>query len=278
MKGEYVDEKEHPKDMFAKVHLTQPTTHHHFQLTHEDQDPEPDNPAQTPSNAAKKESNSDGASIEVSRRPRGRPPGSKNKPKPPVIITRETEPGMSPYMLEIPAGADVAESVARFCRRNSLGLCVLNASGAVANVSLRQPTTPGSAVTFHGRFDILSLSATILPPGAPPVGSGFTISFAGPQGQIIGGAVVGPLLAAATVYVVAASFNNPAFHRLPEEDGVGSAGSEGRSSPGVSGGGDCGHPPASAAAETCGMAIYSCHLPSDVIWAPAARQPPPHYG
>ncbi|XP_057470245.1 AT-hook motif nuclear-localized protein 17-like [Actinidia eriantha] len=277
MKGEYVDDKDHPKDMFAKVHLTQPTTHHHFQLTREDPDPERDNPTQTPNTADKKEPNSDGASIEVSRRPRGRPPGSKNKPKPPVIITRESEPGMSPYILEIPAGADVVESVTRFCRNNSLGLCVLTASGAVANVNLRQPMMPGSAVTFPGRFDILSLSATILPPGAPPVGNGFTISLAGPQGQILGGTVVGPLVAAATVYVVASSFNNPAFHRLPEENGVGSAGIEGRSSP-VSGGVDGGHPPASEATETCGMSIYSCHLPSDVIWAPTARQPSPHYG
>ncbi|GFZ10266.1 putative AT-hook DNA-binding family protein [Actinidia rufa] len=164
---------------------------------------------------------------------------------------------MSPYMLEIPAGADVVESVTRFCRNNSLGLCVLTASGAVANVNLRQPMMPGSAVTFPGRFDILSLSATILPPGAPPVGERW---------------------AAATVYVVASSFNNPAFHRLPEENGVGSTGIEGRSSPAVSGGVDGGHPPASEATETCGMSIYSCHLPSDVIWAPTARQPSPHYG
>lgn len=38
----------------------------------------------------------DGESIEVARQPRGRPPESKNKPKPPIVITREPEPFMSP--------------------------------------------------------------------------------------------------------------------------------------------------------------------------------------
>lgn len=91
--------------------------------------------------------------------------------------------------------------------------------------------------------------------------------------------MVGPLLAAGTVYVIAASFINPTYHRLPLEDDAGieqginnnnGGGSEAARSPsGVSGGGDSGH----AAGE---MSIYSCHLPSDVVWAPTARQPPPY--
>ncbi|XAR62083.1 hypothetical protein NMG60_11016694 [Bertholletia excelsa] len=289
MKGEYVEEKDQPNAMFAKLHQTQ-KFHHPFrecQTSEEADSHRSPGAGATPTTPAsgKKETGTagDGATIEVVRRPRGRPPGSKNKPKPPVIITRDAgDPPMSPYVLELPGGADVVDAIGRFCRRRGIGLCVLTASGTVANVTLRQPSTappPGATVTFHGRFDILSLSATVLPPGQamPPVANGFTISLAGPQGQIVGGAVAGPLLAAGTVYVVAASFNNPTFHRLPlEEDNVRSSGGESHSETAVSGGGgDGGHPPA----ESCGMSIYSCHLPSDVIWAPAARnQPqPPHY-
>ncbi|KMT19720.1 hypothetical protein BVRB_1g007750 [Beta vulgaris subsp. vulgaris] len=168
-------------------------------------------------------SNEDGGTIEVSRRPRGRPPGSKNKPKPPVVITREPEPAMSPYILELPSGSDVVDSITRFTRRRSVGLCVLTASGAVANVTLKQPstTTPGGTVTFHGRFDILSLSAVVVVNTVPfhgGGGAGFTISLAGPQGQIVGGKVVGALVCSGTVYVVAASFNNPTYCRLPLDD------------------------------------------------------------
>ncbi|KAF7828563.1 AT-hook motif nuclear-localized protein 23-like [Senna tora] len=37
----------------------------------------------------------------VGRRPRGRPPGSKNKPKPPVIITRESANTLRAHILEV---------------------------------------------------------------------------------------------------------------------------------------------------------------------------------
>ncbi|KAB5568759.1 hypothetical protein DKX38_002552 [Salix brachista] len=225
----------------------------------------------------------DGATIEVVRRPRGRPPGSKNRPKPPVIITREPEPSMSPYILEVPGGNDVVEAISRFCRRKNMGICALTGSGMVANVTLRQPsTTPGATVTFHGRFDILSISATFLPQTASYlVPNSFTISLAGPQGQIVGGIVAGSLVAAGTVFVVAASINNPIYHRLPlEEEGRTSGsgdGGEGQS-PAVSGagGGESGRVASGGGGgESCGMAMYNCHMPNDVIWAPAARPPPP---
>ncbi|XP_042496936.1 AT-hook motif nuclear-localized protein 28-like [Macadamia integrifolia] len=228
----------------------------------------------------------DGATIEVVRRPRGRPPGSKNKPKPPVFITRDTtdSTALRPHVLEVPGGLDVVDALARFVHRRNIGLCVLTGSGTVANVTLRQPSpTPGATVTFHGRFDILSISATLLPPSSssiPSSANAFTISLAGPSGQIVGGSVAGSLLAAGTVYIVAAAFSNPSYHRLPEEDELQSplSGKADQSPSGSGGGGEGshGHPgPPPAPAEPCGVSIYSCHLPSDVIWAPTARQPPP---
>ncbi|KAG9450809.1 hypothetical protein H6P81_010774 [Aristolochia fimbriata] len=153
----------------------------------------------------------DGASIEVARRPRGRPPGSKNKPKPPIIITREAESAMRPHVLEVPGGQDVVQAITQYARRKAIGLCLLAGSGTVANVTLRQPgPTPGPTVTFHGRFEILSISATFLPPSSslPSLSNGFAISLAGAQGQIVGGSVVGALLAVGTVIVVAAVFGS----------------------------------------------------------------------
>uniref|UniRef100_A0A5B7B0K3 Putative DNA-binding protein ESCAROLA n=1 Tax=Davidia involucrata TaxID=16924 RepID=A0A5B7B0K3_DAVIN len=177
MKGEYVEDKDHSNNMFPKLHQTHKFQqqqnplhpnhphHHHFQLTRECQTSEEADsrssggatPTVTATTTTKKEHNGDGATIEVVRRPRGRPPGSKNKPKPPVFITRDTEPSMSPYVLELPGGVDVVDAISRFCRKRNMGICVLTASGTVANVTLRQPsTTPGATVTFHGRFDILA--------------------------------------------------------------------------------------------------------------------------
>ncbi|KAJ1424786.1 PPC domain [Sesbania bispinosa] len=280
MKGEYVEQ--HPKsetsDMFSKLHhqnqsqpLHHPFPHHPFQLSAEDDNRSGSGGAATPNTAQKPNSSGDGATIEVVRRPRGRPPGSKNKPKPPVIITRDPEPAMSPYILEVSGGNDVVQAIALFSRRKNMGLCILTGSGSVANVTLRQPsTTPGATVTFHGRFDILSLSATFLPQQSA-VPNGFAISLAGPQGQIVGGLVAGALIAAGTVFIIAASFNNPSYHRLPTEEEPRNSVSTGDGhSPPVSGGGDDnGH----GQAASCGMSMYSCHMPSDVIWAPAARPP-----
>jgi predicted DNA-binding protein with PD1-like motif len=152
---------------------------------------------------------------EAGRKPRGRPPGSKNKPKPPIIITRDNGNAMRPHVLEVAGGCDVGESVASFARRRQRGVCVMSASGTVSNVTLRQPTTPGATVTFHGRFEIISLSGAFLPPPAPAPTTGFTVSLAGAAGQVLGGNVVGTLTAAGPVLIVVASFLGATYDRLP---------------------------------------------------------------
>ncbi|XP_021743661.1 AT-hook motif nuclear-localized protein 28-like [Chenopodium quinoa] len=260
---------------------TTPTPPHQHQTLHESITKKPKIVTPQAQTTTTTTSNEDGGTIEVSRRPRGRPPGSKNKPKPPVVITREPDPAMSPYILELPSGADVIDSLTRFTRRRGVGLCVLAASGAVANVTLNQPstTTPGGTVTFHGRFDILSLSAVVVNTvpfhgGAGVGGGGFTISLAGPQGQIVGGKVVGTLACSGTVYVIAASFNNPTYCRLPlDEQEAPNSQCHDEDNSAVSGGGDGGRT----------MSLYSGHLGNtpttsapagDVIWAtPTTARP-----
>lgn len=167
-------------------------------------------------------------SIETGKkRTRGRPPGSKNKPKLPAVVTRDVEPAaaMRSYILEIPGGGDVSGALAGFARRRGLGVCVLAGTGAVANVSLRYPSSSAegaAAIVFRGQHEILSIWATYLPPSmstevARTLG-GLSVSLAGPHGQIVGGTVAGPLVAATTVVVVAATFANPTFHRLSADD------------------------------------------------------------
>lgn len=163
------------------------------------------------------------------RRPRGRPAGSKNKPKPPIIVTRDSPNALRSHVLEVSAGADVVESVSNYARRRGRGVCVLSGSGTVANVTLRQPAAPpGSVVTLHGRFEILSLSGTVLPPPAPPGAGGLSIFLSGGQGQVVGGTVVAPLVASGPVVLMAASFANAVFERLPldEEEAAGGGGLE----------------------------------------------------
>ncbi|GAU38466.1 hypothetical protein TSUD_151890 [Trifolium subterraneum] len=152
------------------------------------------------------------------RRPRGRPPGSKNKPKPPIVITKESPNALRSHVLEISSGSDVAESIATFANRRHRGVSVLSGSGIVANVTLRQPAAPGGVITLHGRFEILSLSGAFLPSPSPAGATGLTVYLAGGQGQVVGGAVAGSLVASGPVMVIAATFANATYERLPLED------------------------------------------------------------
>ncbi|OIV92755.1 hypothetical protein TanjilG_00889 [Lupinus angustifolius] len=159
-----------------------------------------------------------GGETEMSRRPRGRPAGSKNKPKPPIIITRDSANALKTHVMEVADGCDIIESVSNFARRRQRGVCIMSGTGTVTNVTLRQPASSGAVVTLHGRFEILSLSGSFLPPPAPPAASGLTIYLAGGQGQVVGGSVVGTLLASGPVVIISASFSNAAYERLPLEE------------------------------------------------------------
>ncbi|KAG8086837.1 hypothetical protein GUJ93_ZPchr0010g8882 [Zizania palustris] len=137
----------------------------------------------------------------VARRPRGRPAGSKNKPKPPVIITRESANALRAHILEVAAGCDVFDALTAYARRRQRGVCVLSAAGTVVNVTLRQPQSPQTGplspavATLHGRFEILSLTGSFLPPPAPPGATSLAASSPEARGS------------------------NVAYERLPLEDG-----------------------------------------------------------
>ncbi|KAK1575739.1 hypothetical protein Q3G72_007917 [Acer saccharum] len=182
-------------------HLLAPDTKH-----------SPENDMQSTDSDHALTTNSGGSS---GRRPRGRPAGSKNKPKPPIIITRDSPNALRSHVLEISAGSDILDSVSNYARRRGRGVCVLSGNGSVTNVTLKQPGA-APVITLHGRFEILSLIGTSLPPPAPPGAGGLTIYLAGAQGQVVGGSVAGPLTAASPVVLMAASFANAVYDRLPQ--------------------------------------------------------------
>ncbi|KAF8084860.1 hypothetical protein N665_0696s0016 [Sinapis alba] len=153
------------------------------------------------------------------RRPRGRPPGSKNKPKSPVVVSKESPNSLQSHVLEIATGADVAEALNAFARRRGRGVSVLSGNGLVTNVTLRQPAVSGGVVSLRGQFEILSMNGAFLPTsGSPAAAAGLTIYLAGAQGQVLGGGVAGPLIASGPVIVIAATFCNATYERLPIED------------------------------------------------------------
>ncbi|GFP82280.1 putative DNA-binding protein escarola [Phtheirospermum japonicum] len=104
---------------------------------------------------------------EVTRRPRGRPAGSKNKPKPPIIITRDSANALRSHVMEIASGCDVQESISTFATRRQRGVCILSGNGAVTNVTLRQPALPRRR--RHPARQVRDpLPLRLLPPAAGP--------------------------------------------------------------------------------------------------------------
>ncbi|KAK8604930.1 hypothetical protein V6N13_082393 [Hibiscus sabdariffa] len=172
------------------------------------------------------------SSDNTARKPRGRPPGSKNKPKPPTVITRDSNSTMKPLIFEISAGSDIIDSIICFARANGVGVCIISATGSVSNVTLCHPVSHAPAFALHGPFGLLSLSGSFIASGSlssssptpPPspcslFSSGsFSVTLAGAQGQVFGGIIGGKVMAASQVIVVAATFINPELHVLPCED------------------------------------------------------------
>ncbi|KAI3731918.1 hypothetical protein L1987_63111 [Smallanthus sonchifolius] len=208
-----------------------------------------------------------------SRRPRGRPAGSKNKLKPPIIITRDSANALRSHVMEVANGCDIQESISNFATRRQRVVCILSGNGTVINVTLKQSAAPGGVATLQGRFEILSLSGSFLPSPAPPAATGLTIYLAGGQGQVVGGGVVGPLLASGPVVIMAASFGNAAYERLPLEEAE-----EDQTTPG-SGNGTLGSPSGTGNQQQLmndanpslfhGVPpnlLNSCQLPRDAYW------------
>ncbi|MCI34828.1 putative DNA-binding protein ESCAROLA-like, partial [Trifolium medium] len=101
------------------------------------------------------------------RRPRGRPPGSKNRPKPPVVITKETPNALRSHILEVADGNDIVACISNFANVRHRGVSIHSGSGAVSNVTLRQPSGPNGMLVLPGRYELVSLSGAFLPPPSP---------------------------------------------------------------------------------------------------------------
>ncbi|XP_028554726.1 AT-hook motif nuclear-localized protein 17-like [Dendrobium catenatum] len=154
-----------------------------------------------------------GSSNPTAKRKRGRQPGSKNKPKNiPVANCMPQVATLHQHVLQIHAGGDVAETIAAFARGcRNFGVCVLSASGPISAAVLWEASPYPSTLTFQGSFFLISFMATFLPGGSE---GSMAVTLAGPHGQVLGGVVAGPVVAAGKVIVVAATFASSALHRF----------------------------------------------------------------
>ncbi|KAK1409739.1 hypothetical protein QVD17_36268 [Tagetes erecta] len=114
--------------------------------------------------------------------------------------------GFTPHVISVAAGEDISQKIMSFMQQSKQEICVLSASGSITNASLRQPATSGGNITYEGRFDILSLCGSYIRMDLGGTG-GLSVCLSSNDGQIIGGGVDGPLIAAGPVQVIVGTFS-----------------------------------------------------------------------
>lgn len=141
----------------------------------------------------------------VSQKRRGPAAGKKAQ----LLALGAAGQNFTPHVLTVAAGEDVSTKIITFTSQGPWAVCILSANGAISNATLRHAGVSGGAVTYEGRFEILSLSGSFLlteSNGTRSRTGGLSVSLAGPDGRVIGGGVAGLLMAASPVQVVVGTF------------------------------------------------------------------------
>ncbi|CAI9091447.1 OLC1v1026484C1 [Oldenlandia corymbosa var. corymbosa] len=112
----------------------------------------------------------------------------------------------TPHIINVVAGEDVRQKIRMFMQQSKREICIISASGYVSNVTLRQPSASGGNVSYEGQFHINTLSGSYVRTEHGERTGGLSICVSTSDGQILGGGVDGPLMAAGPIQVVVATF------------------------------------------------------------------------
>ncbi|KAL8495271.1 hypothetical protein ACS0TY_019430 [Phlomoides rotata] len=138
---------------------------------------------------------------------RGRPPGTGRKQQPSSLGgTVFTGAGtMTPHIINIAAGEDIKRKILSLLQGRR-GIVILSGIGSISAANIKISSSNGS-VTYEGHFDMVNLSGSYINDVDGPHGptGGLNVTFAGPDGRLIGGPVEGLLIAASPVQVIAGS-------------------------------------------------------------------------
>ncbi|KAJ0246521.1 AT-hook motif nuclear-localized protein 11 [Hirschfeldia incana] len=146
------------------------------------------------------------------KRGRGRPPGSGKKQRlgsTGGLMSSSSGMSFTPHVIAVSVGEDIASKVMSFTQQGPRAICVLSVAGAVSTATILQPSPSHGAIKYEGRFELLSLSISYLNATENDYSNrtgNLSVSFASPDGRVIGGGIGGPLIAASPVQVIVGSF------------------------------------------------------------------------
>lgn len=150
--------------------------------------------------------NNNNVTLIPQKKPRGRPPGSKNKPKPPVNIDQDNN--MKMIYIEIPSGKDIVGEIINCAQRYQASITVSRGYGLVTNVTLLNPETHFPTPPMIGPFEMTSLLGTYVNTLNHPPCSCFSILLSGHGAVVYGGTVGGTIIAASNVWIQATLCKN----------------------------------------------------------------------
>ncbi|CAO2833181.1 unnamed protein product [Amaranthus hypochondriacus] len=107
-----------------------------------------------------------------------------------------------PRVINVASGEDVCQKILSLIQQTKRGLCILSAKGFTSSASLHPPTTFGK----NGYRQILSLTGSVVYPHSGELTGGLSATLLDTDGQIVGGCLVGPLIAAGPVEVCVGTF------------------------------------------------------------------------
>ncbi|KAG2394599.1 hypothetical protein LR48_Vigan10g065600 [Vigna angularis] len=154
------------------------------------------------------------------RKPVGRPPGSKNKSSSSTQpVSQPLEPSMKVFSFRVPPNRDIMEFILNIAHNGHVSVAIISASGTVNNVTLHNSTMQ------HGPFTLLSLAGsylynnlyTLYPGATPPFPLSFTINLSTPNGHIFGGVISGSVIARQDVKLTVSTFKNSGILKFPPD-------------------------------------------------------------
>ncbi|KAK7300241.1 hypothetical protein RJT34_11081 [Clitoria ternatea] len=153
--------------------------------------------------------------VASAKKPRGRPRGSRNKPKQPTVIMEDAD-FYKPMMLEIPPGVDVVQAIIDVAHRQQVSIIVHNASGTINEATLGHNFQSPPTISLRGDLNIVYFNGTyisnsLMPPSSSEpnycsFGIQFSCNNSGQQSRIYGGIVGGKVIASSKVMVMTSIF------------------------------------------------------------------------
>ncbi|XP_011092042.1 AT-hook motif nuclear-localized protein 11 [Sesamum indicum] len=145
--------------------------------------------------------------IRPTQKWRGRPPGTGRKQQLSSLggSVFNGAGTMTPHIINIAVGEDIKRKILSLLQGRR-AIVILSGIGSISAANIKISSSSGS-VTYEGHFDMVNLSGSYVNDADGPQGpsGGLNVTFAGPDGRLIGGPVEGVLIAASPVQVIVGS-------------------------------------------------------------------------